>query len=296
MRYLAFLFFLCHFSLPAQTLNSCKPCSDDQTMVVRYHISLEFTDSKQSYYIDLLKLALEESTQEFGAYTLEPVVIEMPQGRTSLMVADNNLIDVTWRMTSAETEQELQAVYWPLLKGLMGYRIFIINKDSAHRFPQSMTEAELKGLVAGQGTGWPDAKILAHNGYQVMPSPAMGLLNMLEKGRLDYFPRAVHEPWVEIAQRDEFMVEPNILLKYPAPMFFFVNKQNDLLQRRLSLGLARAYESGRFETFFKQHPITSEILAKARLQERQIFELSNPLLTAKAREAMDKVAKYTDLQ
>ena len=243
MRYLGLFLIPCQFLLPAQILNSCKPCSDDQTMVVRYHISLEFTDSKQSYYIDLLKLALEESKPEFGAYTLEPVVIEMPQGRTSLMVADNNLIDVTWRMTSAETERELQAVYWPLLKGLMGYCIFIINKDSAHRFPQSMTEVELKGLVAGQGTGWPDAKILAHNDYQVMPSSAMGLLNMLEKGRLDYFPRAVHEPWVEIAQRDEFMVEPNILLKYPTPMFFFVNKQNDLLQRRLSLGLARAYES-----------------------------------------------------
>lgn len=187
---------------------------------IRYNISLQFTDEKQSYYIDLLKLALEETTDEYGSYKLEPVLIEMPQGRTSIMIEQGGLIDVTWRMTSKDMEEKLAAVYWPLLKGLMGYRIFIIDKNNQALFADRLSESELKLLVAGQGNDWPDADILEHNGYTVMRGPSHALLNMLEKGRLDYFPRALHEPWIEIEHRENFLVEEQILLRYPAPMFF----------------------------------------------------------------------------
>ena len=267
-----------------------------QISTVRYSISLEFTDQKQSYYIDLLTLALDNTIQEYGPYKLEAVVIEMPQGRTSIMVEKENVIDVTWRMTSKELEQKLAAVYWPLLKGLMGYRIFIIDKQKHALFEQIVNEQQLKNLVAGQGIDWPDAKILAHNGYQVMKSPAMTLLNMLEKGRLDYFPRALHEPWIEIAQRSQFEVESQLMLRYPAPMFFFVNKANYLLHERLTLGLEKAYLNGSFERLFSEHPVTKEILAKANIDERLVFDLTNPLLSEQAQLAMDKIKPYMTSQ
>ncbi|NMP31896.1 hypothetical protein HII17_09990 [Thalassotalea sp. M1531] len=260
--------------------------------VVRYNISLKFTDSKQSYYIDLLELALKNTVEEFGAYKLEPVVIEMPQGRTAIMVEKSDLIDVTWRMTSQELEQSLSAIYWPLLKGLMGYRVFIIGKDKQEQFSQISVEEQLKILIAGQGSDWPDADILQANGYNLMRSPASGLLNMLEKGRLDYFPRALHEPWVEIAERDQFSVEKHIMLRYPAPMFFFVNKENHLLRDRLSLGLQRAFEQGDFEKLFQHHPITKNVLERAKIDERIVFELTNPLLSERALASIEKIQPY----
>ena len=42
------------------------------------------------------------------------------------MVEQDDGIDIIWRMTSVDLEQRLAPVYWPLLKGMMGYRIFII--------------------------------------------------------------------------------------------------------------------------------------------------------------------------
>ncbi|PCH97622.1 MAG: hypothetical protein COB83_01460 [Gammaproteobacteria bacterium] len=37
-------------------------------------------------------------------------------------------------MTSIELEQQSQAIYLPILKGLMGHRIFIIRKDEQSIF------------------------------------------------------------------------------------------------------------------------------------------------------------------
>ncbi|GLX82925.1 hypothetical protein [Thalassotalea eurytherma] len=88
--------------------------------VVNYNISKKFPDPKQAYYIDLLDLAMEKSIDKYGDYELVPVVFEMPQGRTSIMVQLNQGIDVTWRVTSQELEKRLQAIYVPLLKGMMG--------------------------------------------------------------------------------------------------------------------------------------------------------------------------------
>ncbi|MFD2167744.1 hypothetical protein ACFSJY_15940 [Thalassotalea euphylliae] len=262
------------------------------TQVVRYNISLNFTDNKQSYYIDLLDLAMKNTVDEYGPYRLEAVVVEMPLGRTAIMVEKQDVIDITWQMTSRQLEQKLGTVYWPLLKGMMGHRIFIINKGDQPKFPADMSEEQLKELVAGQGNDWPDAKIMEHNGYRVTTSPAMAILNMLEKRRLDYFPRAIHEPWTEIAQRNAFRVEQHILLKYPAPMFFFVKKENTELQQRLSLGLERAYQNGDIDRLFATHPITSEIMERAQLEKRQVFELENPLLSENANAAMARIGYY----
>lgn len=101
-------------------------------------------------------------------------------------------------MTSKALEEDLQAIYVPLLKGLMGARIAIIRQDEHHIFTPSMTLSELKAMSAGQGYDWPDSDILRANGFDVIEGSAFSLLLMLEKKRFDYFPRAIHEPWIEI--------------------------------------------------------------------------------------------------
>lgn len=257
--------------------------------LVRYNISLQHADSKQSYYIDLLKLALEQSKPEYGDYKIEPVVIEMPQGRTSMMVEQGKEIDVTWRMTNVQLEQHLSAVYFPLLKGLMGYRIFIIRAGEQHKFPKTLKLAELQHMPLGQGIDWPDADILEDAGFEVTRSGALELLSMLAKGRFDYFPRALHEPWIEIIDKPQFAVEQNLLIRYQAPLFFFVNRDNIELQKRILLGLTKAYESGAFDEFFATHPITKNILAKAKIDKRTIFTINNPYLSEKAKRALDYV-------
>lgn len=249
------------------------------TDLIRYVDSKKYPDPKQSYFIDLLTLALEESKSQFGDYKLQPVRIEMAQGRTAIMLQRNEYIDLTWRMTSQESEQKLQAIYFPLLKGVMGNRIFVINKGDQSKFTKHLPLEDLKKIPLGQGYNWPDTIILQKNGFNVTEGYDIYLLEMLKKGRFDYFPRALHEPWLEIINDSELIVEENLMLKYPAPIFFFVNHKNKHLQQRLEFGLAKLLNSGKFEHFFLNHPITAGILTKANVNNRIVFELSNPLLS-----------------
>ena len=247
--------------------------------LVRYNISEQYPDPKQAYYIDLLALALEETKQEYGGYFMQPIPVEMSQGRTSIMVELDHGIDVTWRMTSADSENRMLAVYFPLLKGLMGNRIFIIRKGEQSRFPKDITFSALTDMIAGQGHDWPDNEILHHNEVKVTTGTGHTLLTMLTKGRFDYFPRALHEPWIEIKEKPNYVVESNLMFQYPAPLYFFVNKENTHLRDRITLGLNKALINGKFETFFNEHPITRDILSSADIANRKVFYFENPLLT-----------------
>lgn len=244
---------------------------------------IDSADTKQSYFVDLLTLALEASKKKYGNYKLEPVNINMAQARSSIMLQRNEYIDLTWRMASKDLEQKLQAVYFPILKGLMGYRIFIINKNQQNLFSKNTSLDTLKSTALGQGYNWADTDILLENGFTVIQGHDRFLMTMLKRNRFNYFPRALHEPWAELINEEELIIEKHLMLQYPAPIYFFVNKQNKRLQQRLTYGLTQLFESGKFEHFFLNHKVTSGILTKANVNERTTFSLHNPLLSEKTK-------------
>jgi len=255
--------------------------------VIRFVDSKKYPDPKQSYFIDLLTLALETSKEKYGDYTLQGVAIEMAQARTSIMLERNDFIDLTWRMTSRNLEQHLQAIYFPLLRGMMGNRIFIIRKSDQQFFHKNMPIQELKLIPLGQGYNWPDTGILIYNGFNVVKGYDNYLLKMLLKNRFDYFPRALHEPWLEIENHPDLIVEKHLMFKYPAPIFYFVNKDNKRLAERLNYGLKRLLDSGKFEQLFLTHAITQGILKKAQISDRTIYNLKNPLLSVKTQSLLE---------
>lgn len=262
--------------------------------IVRYNLSEIYPDPKQSYYIDLLTLILNSSRDKYGDYQLIPVTLEMSQGRTSIMVQQRKAIDVTWRMTTKALEDDLQAIYIPVLKGLMGMRIAVIRREDSHLFSPTLSLKELKALSAGQGYDWPDSDILRHNGFDVIEGSAFSMLTMLEKYRFDYFPRALHEPWLEIAGKEQFIVESHFLLKYAAPMYFFTSKENMRLSERILYGFSKIVESGAFDEFFYQHKVTQNILVKANLPQRRIFSLENPLLSEQSRKILNNKSLWLE--
>jgi hypothetical protein len=255
---------------------------NEEITEVKYNLSVQFVDPKQAYYIALLELALQRSQSKYGAYKMTPVVIEMPQARTIKLVESNQHIDIVWTMTSIERENQLQAVYIPLLKGLMGYRIGIIRKGEQSRFSGINSLTEFKRILIGQGSDWPDTDILQQNGFSVISGSASKLLAMLAKNRFDYFPRAIHEPWDELSRRDDIELEQHLLLHYAAPIYFFVNKQNKPLAERLEFGLRQTIDDGSFDELLLNHPITAGVIEKAQLHKRRQFEIANPLLSPKS--------------
>lgn len=192
-------------------------------------------------------------------------------------------LDVMWSMTSQSLEQDYQAVYIPLFRGLLGMRLAIVTQQNTELFKHVSSIADLKRFRAGQGKTWPDTTILKENGLNVVTTLKYpNLFPMLEGGRFDYFPRGVNEPWDEIVNHQELnlTVDPYVLLKYTAPLYFFVAKENAQLAQKLTQSLNQMIEDGSFNSMFFSDSQVQMVLQKANLKQRIIIPLSNPNLSS----------------
>ena len=240
------------------------------------HISPDSREDLLSfYYIDILRLALQKTEISDGAFKLKASKVPMNQGRALKSLIQNKHVDVVWTMTSREREDKLLPVRIPLLKGLLGHRIFVIRKNEADLFAAIQTFDELKQLTAGQGGDWPDTEILRSNGIKVVESfNDQGLFGMLARKRFDYFPRGLNEPWTELKEHKDLnlMVEETLLIQYPAPIYFFVNSDNTQLAKRLEKGLRLAIKDGSFNDLFLNHPANKDMLELSNIDKRKNFQ------------------------
>lgn len=114
-----------------------------EAFVVRYPGPEESVDPRGSYFTELLQLALDQSSDKYGAYQMKQISVPMYQER-QLKSVESGLIDVMWTMTSKEREKIAKPVYIPLMKGLLGYRVFIINKKDKQKFLDISATEELR--------------------------------------------------------------------------------------------------------------------------------------------------------
>lgn len=250
--------------------------------------------SMTNYYIGLLKLSLDQTLPTDGPYRIQNSGITMSQRRAFEALRQDN-IDIFWSMTSVAREKIALPVRIPLLKGMLGHRVFIIRDDDQFRFDQIKNLEDLTFMVAGQGVNWPDYDILKMNGLKVIGgSSYSGLFSMLQRGRFDYFPRGINEPWTEIITHKEknLSVEKNLLLRYAAPIYFFISNHNTELRNRLTRGLQLAIENGAFHNFIYNHPAIKNILNKIDLKKRVIFNLKSNLTPESAAILGDKKLWY----
>ncbi len=254
--------------------------NDSEPMVVRYPEMSSRLDQRNSYFVDMLRLALDKSREEFGDYELQGVPLRMPQGRILRLLSTGEQVDVLWSMTTRKREQHLRPVRIPLAKGLMGYRLLVVRQQDGDRFTAIRSLEALASRVAGQAADWPDTDILRHNDLPVTTSGYLSLFTMLRRERIDYIPRALSEPWVEVAQRPEFglQVEPTLMLYYPTANYFFVQQRNGALAERLERGLENAIADGSFDELFYHHPSHRLAFERSQLSRRRVLTLDNPLL------------------
>ena len=194
----------------------------------------------------------------------------------------NKQLDVIWSMTSRQLEEDYQAVYIPLFRGLLGMRVALVKAQNRELFSSVTSLLDLKRYTAGQGKTWPDTKILNANQLPVVTTLKYpNLFPMLEGERFDYFPRGVNEPWDEIANHSELdlIVEPHLIIKYTAPLYFFVNKNNLTLHQQLNDALNEMIDDGTFNAMFLADSQVQTVLSKANLSSRRVIELENPTLS-----------------
>lgn len=278
---LPFIVLLLFSSLTLAETTTTNGTDTQSTLVVHIPRGEISNGGHLSYVISLLQLALEKSKQPNETIKLVPITEDLTQARLIAELIRSPDLDVIWTMTSREREALIRPIRIPILKGLLGQRVFLIRQDRQADFSRIKTIAQLAALRAGQGSHWPDTEILRANGLNVHTSPHYELLfTMLKGGRFDYFPRGINEAWPELlAHPDEGMaVESDLLLQYPAPMYFFVKHGDTALAQRIETGLQQLIENGEMDQLFLNHPSIKPVLESAELANRRVFMLRNPTL------------------
>ena len=211
------------------------------------------------YHIDVMRAALRVTEDDYGAVTLERHPFPMPQGRQILTLLRGES-DIMWSVTTDELEQQLLPVRFPLLQGLGGHRIFVINKNKQNAFGPGQTLDGIKLMTSVQGSDWPDTKILQYHGFTVASISWSDwyttMYRSLEEGIIDYFPRNVVEVYRDLSYHnsDKLTIEQNHLIIYPGYEYFFVAPHAPELQQRLQDGLTRLLKSGELAKIFNRYP------------------------------------------
>jgi hypothetical protein len=233
----------------------------------------------QSYFTSLLRKALVKGADGRPV----PLLLEQPvmdQGRATTELIRGRLMDVYWMGTNKQREKDLRAIRIPLVRGLLGFRRFVIHKNQQTVFDKVNNLADLKALKACQALDWPDTAIMRTAGLQVRELANIEIIyKHLSKGTCDYFPRGYFEVESEVAERadlyPDLMIHDQLVLHYPFAIYFFVSPDNEILALWLERGLNRMIDSGELLVFMKKHPLTASLFPLARPGLR-IIHIPNP--------------------
>lgn len=237
-----------------------------------------------SYYLDLLRLVLQKTADDFGQahIKLEPVP---ESGSLWKLVRNNHRLDVHWLTPTAEIDQQLRVIPATVLYGGLGLRGLMIRSYRAEEFSKVKTLEDLRRFTACQGEQWPDVKVLQHAGLKVHQVQHFdSMLDMLQRGRCDYFPRSVIEGEIELNHQplnyQGLSFFTAVLLYYPLPVHFYVEATDTSLARRLEQGLRQMHDSGELLNFMQQHSVTRHLFQTGRYSQSVVLQLDNPVLPA----------------
>lgn len=241
------------------------------------------SDIRYRYHWAVLKAVLDVTEKKWGAYTLTPSPFMNESRQVVEMQSARGYINTMVLDTTTELEQRLQAVRIPVDKGLLGYRVFLIRKADQSKFHKVQTLDDLRRFNVGQGTDWSDTLIFRAAGFTVITGNTYeGLFGMLEAGRFDAFGRGVTEVLPEVSdfgnKAPSMVIESDLLLYYPMPVYFWFPKTEDGYRRaaRVDEGMRMIIAQGTLDKLFMAE--YSDTLKKLNLKNRRLFKIDNPLL------------------
>lgn len=244
---------------------------------VRSQVIVYPGNEQDGYYVRLLKHVVTYSTDK--NYQVKAFGASIPKDRNFELLFNNDGIDVVFGGSTKEREEKYFPVRFPLLGGLYGWRIPLVQKGREDLFQNVNTIEQFKQLKPGQFHRWSDTQVLLANNIEVIKGTDYeGLFGMLALGRFDYFPRSVIEIDREYAAHRELdiAIESSVIIHYPTAFYFYVSKENKILAMDLKNGLELALQDGSLATIFNH--FFGDTIIRIRSTQRRVFELDNPLL------------------
>lgn len=230
------------------------------------------------YFIQLIDEAMAVTTSKYGAYELQPVDIDISQSR-QLKELEKGTFDLYWTMATPAREYQLQSIPIALSKGSYGIRLLVVRKVDMPQLAFIREKEQLAEKVALSGEDWPDTAILRFNHFTVAAaSKDVNLYPLLHREEQYYFPRGLFEADAELqaAQNQDFAILPQLVLRYPVEMRFYVAKNNNALAQRLTDGLMQLKQSGRFDQIFYQFAPHAAAIKRLNMADAKVLELNSP--------------------
>lgn len=236
-------------------------------------------DASQSYYEGLIRLAYEKHGKIVNI-VYSPYMV---QKRALLELQAGRLIDVYWAGTNAARSSQPGVVDIPLIKGLLGFRVFLTHKDNIDKLAKIRTLDDLKQFSFCQGSHWPDTDIMLAAGLNVLPNPIYeSMFLQTIKKRCDAFPRGINEALSEFELRQYSMpnlaLYDDLILYYPFPMYFFTSPKKPEIASILKSGLEKAIDDGSFDYYIETHPTTRHLFPLKNWNNAHYIKLENPFL------------------
>lgn len=245
-------------------------------MATHAQLEVRISDSRKSnIYMDALVWLLDKSGKEYQLiHTDHPT---STQQRKVIMLRKKE-IDVMYAGHTAALEQQLTAIRIPITRGLIGHRLLVVHAQALSRYQGIKTLAALQQNPALLGFGWPEVALFSANHIPVYERIYDEIFAAVNNGHRGFFARGVLEVYGELADRpamNNLRVEPNILLRYPSAVFFFVHPDNLELQQALKEGFNKGYADGSYVQFLYSHPLVRQAQQQYQLDQRQMIELKN---------------------
>ncbi|MBN3573222.1 hypothetical protein [Vibrio neptunius] len=243
------------------------------------------------YAIELIGFLANKSGQQV---TIKPYSRPVDSQSRKVQLLKEGKMTIDWLGADKKLESQLVPIRYPVFRGLLGHRIFITNKTTQAKLSNVATKAELEKLSMIQGEGWADVGVLSAGGFKVKEVPSFeSIFKIVDAGRADLFPRAVIEPYSELAQRKQYpnlVVDSELMLVYKFPMFLFVSPtaENKAVVDLLNSGFEKAYQDGSFVEFFNNSDLVKKTFEQAQMKQRRVFNIPNPNLSDDTRNIPDK--------
>jgi len=243
---------------------------------------LSKNDTRYDYPKRLLQRVLTVTQKEYGA--AEAINNQNPMKRTRALkelIRGKNL-HVMAEAPKPEWTSKVLSIRIPIRKGIQGYRLFLIKKQTQTILNNISSFEEFKSIPTGSGDQWSTTKVLEENKFNVIKGTNYeGLFTMLMLNRFSTFGRGINEAFSEFDQHSkkypDLAIDNKFALFIPLPTYFFVSPTKIKLRDRIEKGLTKLINSGEFDKIFQEE--FGDIIKKANLAARKIYRIPNSNLS-----------------
>jgi len=251
--------------------------------VVRINIRQSDLDQRTGYKEVLLRAILDKTLVDYGPYRIDTSIERTTRNRALREMVAGGVFNAYIAPADPDWEVNTIPIRIPIRRGLLNYRLLLTTKSHVQALGKIQTADDLKAFRLGLRAQWTTTKVMRALDFDVIRANGYdNLFEMLAHDRFDYIPRGINEVFGELRVRQRSMpnleVESKVALYLPMPVYFYVSPKSPRLAKRLETGFKRLIADGGFDALFKDY--FGEQVEAAKLHERRIIHLGNPLLSS----------------